>query len=152
MTSTGKPATVDEDVLMKQLSRLRLATAKSEGRKISLGTYFSRKLEYQEGNYYVMGGMVEWPAWRAVLQRVEVLLVEDPADEVCLQQVAASTDLRFVPLHKTEVPWGLDLLEVAVVAYESRNEGIPGKVGERAIDLPTGVPRHGTGGRRRGRQ
>merc|ERR1712079_750794 len=99
----------EDDSNRSKLSKLlRFATTKSEDKQISLDKYLDRMQETQESIYYMsgdsMGVMKKAPSLQIFQKKdLEVLMLDDPLDEPCLQKLADYEGKKFVSIQKADV-------------------------------------------------
>merc|ERR1711874_690340 len=99
----------EDDSNRSKLSKLlRFRTTKSEDKEVSLDKYLDRMQESQESIYYMSGDSVETMKKAPALQifqkkDLEVLMLDDPLDEPCLQKLADYEGKKFVSIQKADM-------------------------------------------------
>merc|ERR1712151_848466 len=99
----------EDDSNRSKLSKLlRFVSTKSDGKDISLDKYLDRMQESQESIYYMSGDSIETMSKAPALQifqkkDLEVLMLDDPLDEPCLQKLADYEGKKFVSIQKADV-------------------------------------------------
>merc|ERR1711920_1042365 len=99
----------EDDSNRSKLSKLlRFTSTKSEGKQISLDKYLDRMQETQESIYYMSGDsmdvMKKAPSLQIFQKKdLEVLMLDDPLDEPCLQKLADYEGKKFVSIQKADV-------------------------------------------------
>merc|ERR1712083_1081072 len=99
----------EDDSNRSKLSKLlRFTSTKSEGKQISLDKYLDRMQETQESIYYMSGDsmdvMKKAPSLQMFTKKdLEVLMLDAPLDEPCLQKLADYEGKKFVSIQKADV-------------------------------------------------
>merc|ERR1712062_462076 len=99
----------EDDSNRSKLSKLlRFTSTKSEDKEISLDKYLDRMQESQESIYYMSGDSIETmkkaPALQVFKKKdLEVLMLSDHLDELCIQKLTDYEGKKFVSIQKADV-------------------------------------------------